>query len=279
MAQSMTEAGQEFIAHFGVKGMHWGVHRDSTSGGSAKRAELIAKAKNHENISRAHTAAAAHTQKEAVDLATRGQHSDAFKRVYGKDAPNQGDLQFQFRNGTSKAVALAQTENNIRILHNQYVHSANRHAKKASKLRDKAAKIQIKPVAHSSTEDDISLQHFGVKGMHWGVHTSIPGSADHERAQQVGHLIKTSGVRSASNKDLQDLVNRLNLEQQHARLTAHPSRVEAGHKFVRTTLGLTKTGLDVVQTGQRVVNVVDDARETASRHQRNKPLKVFRIGQ
>lgn len=112
------------------------------------------------------------------------------------------------------------------------------------------------------------IAHFGVKGMKWGVRRPGTGeasthvSADHQRAEAVSHLIKSHGVKAASNNDLQDLVTRLNLESQHARLTATPSRIEAGHGFVRKTLGLTKTGIDVaktgldaVETGKRVVKV------------------------
>ena len=117
------------------------------------------------------------------------------------------------------------------------------------------------------------VEHFGVKGMHWGVRrpgTGTPSShvsPDHQRAQAVSHLIKTHGTKAASNDDLQTLITRLNLESQHARLTATPSRVDAGHNFVRKTLGLTKTGLDVaktgldaVETGRRVHKVVTGAK-------------------
>lgn len=114
------------------------------------------------------------------------------------------------------------------------------------------------------------IAHFGRKGMKWGEHifTADPGgSADHNRAKQVDHLIKTKGLKAASNNDLQDLITRLNLESQHARLTATPSRVESGHNFVRKTLGYTKTGLDVaktgldaVETGKRVHKVVAGAK-------------------
>lgn len=276
LKQSALVTGQAFVEHFGTKGMHWGVRNDSTSGGVGKRSALIEKAKAHEAVSVAHAKAAAHTQREAEDLATRGQHSDVFKRVYGKDAPNVGPNQFYFRTGQSKQQALLSTEENLRLLHNQYVHSANRHAKKAGKLRDKASRIQIQPVTHADVAD--ILQHFGVKGMHWGVRNSTPGSADHERAQAVGHLIKSGGVRSASNEELQTLITRLNLESQHARLTAQPSRVEAGHNFIKKALGITKTGLDVVNTAQRVATTVSDAQDFNQRRQRNKPLKVVRIG-
>lgn len=98
------------------------------------------------------------------------------------------------------------------------------------------------------------IEHFGVKGMRWGTRrpgTGTPSthvSADHLRAQGVNHLIKQHGVKAASNDDLQTIITRLNLEQQHARLVATPSRVDKGHNFVKKALGITKTGIDVVNT-------------------------------
>lgn len=103
------------------------------------------------------------------------------------------------------------------------------------------------------------LEHFGTKGMRWGVRrpgTGTPSthvSADHLRAQSVNHLVKTHGTKAASNEQLQTLITRLNLESQHARLTATPSRVNAGHSFVKKALGLTKTGVDVAKTGLDIV--------------------------
>jgi hypothetical protein len=261
MAQSTIEAGQEFIAHFGVKGMHWGVRKS--------REELLSAAKKHDDkagasykIAQAHLAA-------NKDLETHGVHSKAFADHYGKGAALQNPGLFQLANGQNKAQAVGQLSEFHRASHNSYIRSTNRHYKRAEHLRARAAQMQ-----HS---DDSSIAHFGVKGMRWGVRNANPGSADHQRAQDVHHLIRTGGVKSASNQDLQDLVTRLNLEQQHARLTATPSRVEAGHAFVRKTLGIAKTGVDVVNTGQRVYSTVNDVRDAAARHQRNRPLKVVGI--
>jgi hypothetical protein len=277
MKHTTIELGQDFLEHFGTKGMHWGVRNDSTSGGAAKRSELISKAKNHEAISVAHVAAAQHAAKEANEVYDKGVHSAAFKRVYGHQSLEATPLEFYAAHGQSKAYALAQTHSNLVSLHNSYARSANHHSKKAAKLRDKASKIQIQPVTHADVAD--VLQHFGVKGMHWGVRNVNPGSADHQRAQEVHGLIKTGGVKAASNQDLQDLVTRLNLEQQHARLTATPSRIEAGHTFVKKTIGIGKTGVDAVRTGRQVYGVAKDAKRAYDHYQRGKPLKVVRIGQ
>jgi hypothetical protein len=265
------------LEHFGRKGMHWGAHvfgDQSSSGGSSKHAALIEKAKKHENTAASHAALAKAFQDQHTELQQHGIQSKAFKTAYGEKSSMSSDQYFQWTQGRSKAVALGELDNNLRLLHNSHVRGANRHAAKALKLRAKAGGMKHSDLVQlDAMDDEAVLIHFGRKGMKWGAHVfgtrnSSPGSSDHQRAQEVHGLIKIGGVKAASNKDLQDLVTRLNLEQQHARLTATPSRVEAGHNFVRKTLGFTKTGLDAVETGKRVAGVVSGvpALSTHGRH-------------
>jgi hypothetical protein len=66
------------------------------------------------------------------------------------------------------------------------------------------------------------LAHFGVKGMRWGVRRSRSqldgGSDDHKNAVAARTKAKKGGTKSLSNKELQDLINRMNLEQQYKRV-------------------------------------------------------------
>lgn len=104
-------------------------------------------------------------------------------------------------------------------------------------------------------ENDI-LKHYGVPGMKWGVRTNGLRSAptDVEVKTRPGKPIKTtggknqpphedavkvatakqkvnaSGVQALSTKELQELVTRMNLEQQLSRLT--PEELSAGKLFV-----------------------------------------------
>lgn len=85
------------------------------------------------------------------------------------------------------------------------------------------------------------LAHFGVKGMRWGVRRDrggsgkAPNSDDHERAVATRKKARSGGgTKALSNKELQDLITRANLESQFKRL--HPSRSEAAVRFAADIL-------------------------------------------
>lgn len=83
---------------------------------------------------------------------------------------------------------------------------------------------------------DEVLAHYGVKGMKWGVRrnrsSSKPAaSEDATRASEFAARAKKGGSKTLSNKELQDLVTRMNLEQQYARLQP-PSKKSKAAKFV-----------------------------------------------
>jgi hypothetical protein len=267
-----VEAGQDFIEHFGVKGMHWGVRKS--------REELLSAAKGHDakatasyKIAQAHLAA-------NKDLETHGVHSAEFEKHYGKGVALQNPGLFQLAYGRNKAQAVAELSEFHRASHNSYIRSTNRHFKKAEKLRARAAEM-----GHS---DDSGLEHFGVKGMHWGSRKAGTGEAsshvsgDAAKAAGIHSTVKTHGTTAVSNEDLQHLVTRLNLEQQYNKLT--PEHVSAGRKFTGEVL---KIGGNVAKSqatsyGNKYANkAIQDLIEGAGRQKRhrrnNSPLKVVSI--
>lgn len=116
------------------------------------------------------------------------------------------------------------------------------------------------------------LEHHGVKGMRWGVRrrrnssgelvpvsvqsnkagqvtktsggSNHPTSEDAKRAMTTHQIAKSSGTHALSNQELQDLVNRLNLEQNYSRLNegkSNLSKLRRGNSAAKDVLSTVKT--------------------------------------
>lgn len=87
------------------------------------------------------------------------------------------------------------------------------------------------------------LAHYGVKGMKWGRRKSdlgslAPPSEDYTRVAGQRAVAKTSGTRALSNKDLQEVITRMNLEQSYSRLNPKSNPVKNGQNFVKEGLAI-----------------------------------------
>ena len=100
------------------------------------------------------------------------------------------------------------------------------------------------------------LEHFGVKGMKWGVRkdesSSTPTkkkgpSTDAQKAQAAQAKAKKHGEASLSNAEMKHLVNRMNLEQQYETLNyKNRSLKQKGYDFAKEVV--IDTGKSVVKT-------------------------------
>lgn len=91
-----------------------------------------------------------------------------------------------------------------------------------------------------------TLYHFGVKGMRWGVRKDrtktgrkkrSQGSGDYQRSRKL----KRRSLKNLSNKQLEQLNRRLELEQNYKRL--NPSTAKKGYKVVQTLVGVGGTAM------------------------------------
>jgi hypothetical protein len=88
------------------------------------------------------------------------------------------------------------------------------------------------------------LKHYGVKGMRWGVRsansTSGASTSEDARVATTAHAkAKSSGTHTLSNRELQAVITRMNLEQQYARL--NPSSTTKAIGMVTQILGVGTT--------------------------------------
>lgn len=117
--------------------------------------------------------------------------------------------------------------------------------------------------SESGSLDDV-LAHYGIPGMRWGKHKAAsigsrdpeavsvysspgkrlrttggsnhPASDDAKQAAVSRQTARQSTVDALSNKDLQHLVGRLNLEASYAKIALAPKPKSAGRKFIEKLL-------------------------------------------
>lgn len=93
------------------------------------------------------------------------------------------------------------------------------------------------------------LEHFGVKGMKWGVRkkskkTSMPDyrSEDARRVDAAKDAVRAHGTKALSTKELQQLVIRMNLDQQYNALKSRePTKMSKGHDALKKALAMGTT--------------------------------------
>jgi 2'-5' RNA ligase len=117
----------------------------------------------------------------------------------------------------------------------------------------------VQEVGMSQFQSDIELVndilvHHGVKGMKWGVRRSSTSTSSDPDSDDVA-AVKASKAKisknrgktdSLSNKDLQELVNRMNLEQQYSKIKKDSKPINKGNKKIQEILNKSKTLNDVV---------------------------------
>ena len=97
-------------------------------------------------------------------------------------------------------------------------------------------------------DENFYLKHFGVKGMKWGARKAkdkvsgarqersaakkAPASSDHDTATAARKKASQGGLSKLSNKELQDAINRMNLESQYKTLQSkNPTPQQAAMNY------------------------------------------------
>lgn len=269
---------EEFLAHHGIKGMHWGVRNDRPGGTSPRSAAKSAKAdaKWEKGAQDVHNMIAIHNASvemmnrdlERINNEPRFKNQDftthsTTRRAYYDEV--QKSMELRYNQAAGKMTNPSGTRKlrvDVRIYNNgefeNHLHPVDvKHADgeaMAFKIRVKKGPkghiLSIEPpeVAHSTMGELLVsdyLAHFGRKGMKWGEHvfgTDRSGSSTHPDAHNTNLLkakVQQHGTGSLSTSELQTLVTRLNVEKQYNNLSPH--EVSLGRHVVSELLSETGT--------------------------------------
>ena len=126
------------------------------------------------------------------------------------------------------------------------------------KRRDEEAgftPLNMSDISHSTTDDvEDFIAHYGKKGMRWGVRKQpVKTSSDYKKTAPY----RNRNPKELTNRQLQDVNNRVNLETNYKRL--HPSALNRGHNEAKIILGMLGTAaafykLSQSEFGQAAIN-------------------------
>lgn len=253
-----TSDVEDFLAHYGVQGMHWrstaqreAAAATATAKGqkgvqAAKKANANKKATKHDlhllhlahllklskAVHAAHEAHVAHLKKtgQTAKIPAANKAHTAKQAALAKLASNAAKLNVKHSDFLGDVEDLLE-HFGVKGMHWGVRHTREELEGQAVKLRAKVATLD-----HDAFDGEF-VEHFGVKGMRWGVERSRTArtdddskSADAARARATADKIKKHGVSAVSNADLQHLVSRQNLEKQHAGLSV--AQQSDGRKFL-----------------------------------------------
>ena len=298
----MSDRLGEFLAHFGVKGMKWGVRNDRGHEGERAKTKDIAKAdKKYEKSFSGMSGYIKIHNAMAEEMNSRlGALNDKHPNVSLFDKPLTDPANKAYLKDYEELVAKSAEK----AMENFGTNASGTGRVKVSKVGEgldtfweaswedikhadgppnmkiiptfkngRIVSVKVKGLELKQSDEKLGafLEHYGVKGMRWGrrknngeaVQVEVgtrPGSKavarggenyrpseDAKRAAAAKQVAKKSTTDALSTPELQELVTRMNLEQQYSKLTTN--QTSPGKKFIGDLLG--NAGK---QQAQKIVN-------------------------
>ena len=78
------------------------------------------------------------------------------------------------------------------------------------------------------------LQHYGIKGMRWGVQRTAVQLASSQKKNKGKSSLKKTSIKNMSDEELQKSINRLQMEKQYSQLSK--SKIDKGQQYAKNIL-------------------------------------------
>lgn len=266
---------EDALAHFGVKGMKWGVRKEKAAAGNKRAQRQIAredkrfsrKANSDIVAIKVYNEAVPHINKRIDAINSKPQYKNAdftrdtpLRRRYYKEGQDAMIQELEkaantrvSRTGNKKLGVIENHNGTWDLIVRDVQHADDDNVVTTVKLTfndtghivgfefvPKNPELLQAEEAEEAEEVEEFLAHFGVKGMKWGVRRSeqkrAASSDDANAASDAKAKVKKAGgTHALSNKELQDLVTRMNLEKQFNSLKPD-SKAKVATKFVADVL-------------------------------------------
>lgn len=255
----------DFISHYGKKGMRWGVRRAAKKTAKAdkkweKKANTLktyiavhneaARVANKIDVPRINNNPKYKDKDFTFDSPLRRkyykEHEDAFNKrrqeaadkLVGSNPSGTKKIKI-YSDGSAGLVAI--THSSI----SSFEHESDE--PKVVLIFNNLGHIVEFKIVEDSLEQAFSAEefiaHYGKKGMKWGVRKSgaskVGASKDAKRAGTTLKKAKSNSVKSLTNKEIKELTARIELERKYSSL--NPSKVKKGHDAVKGVLAVGAT--------------------------------------
>lgn len=255
----MVTAEEFIMKHYGVKGMHWGQRKSKATPAQKKTARADKKFESvNSRYSKTFEIAGAARQsfkssgdlkrindkysakltnsfsknrqvKKAYEAETQRAFMDHLKKAADKQDPNAS--------GTRKYTITVPPKRPDRWI---VTTTTVKHADDVVEFeltRDKNGLITditpVQPLQQDAMSAEDFFAHYGIKGMKWG-RKKNPASADAATKAATKTTVKSKGLHTVSNADLQTAIRRMQLEQDFKRLSVNEK--SAASRWVSSTL-------------------------------------------
>lgn len=257
MSQELgAQAIEEILEHYGVQGMKWGHRKDE------KWAKTIYSVKGavavHNNV--AHKMNNGLIDKHNSDPRWAGKNllkNKKLSELYYNEYAKLNDKVYKQAVNEVHGISPSGTKRAVYVNDRQgpRIEIRDVNARHAEPIPSPDLTIKLKLDANgfitdANLADEGVIEHYGVKGMKWGKRKNRqtePNHADSQHVTDIHMRVKSQKtLRPISNKELQDAITRMNLEQQYSRLSG-------GNDRTRVQKGRVLIGKILADSGKQVV--------------------------